>query len=76
MIENGTENVPFETEDVEAHLRVRYADGPGQDDAADADDTEGHIRVYVDGPDEDDVEGHVQPPRGDDTDHIHSIMRY
>ena len=21
---------------------------------------------------EDDVEGHVQPPRGDDTDHLHS----
>jgi hypothetical protein len=21
---------------------------------------------------EDDVEGHVQPPRGDDTDHVHS----
>lgn len=24
---------------------------------------------------EDDVEGHVQPPRGDDTDHVHSIIR-
>jgi hypothetical protein len=29
----------------------------------------------VDGPDEDDVEGHVQPPRGDDTDHVHSLVR-
>jgi hypothetical protein len=24
--------------------------------------------------DEDDVEGHIQPPRGDDTDHVHSIV--
>ena len=23
---------------------------------------------------EDDVEGHVQPPRGDDTDYLHSIV--
>jgi hypothetical protein len=35
-------------------------------------DTEGHFMMQVDGPDEDDVEGHVQPPRGDDTDHLHS----
>jgi hypothetical protein len=40
------------------------------------DDTEGHLRLsQVDGPDEDDVEGHVQPPRGDDTDHVHSLLR-
>jgi hypothetical protein len=24
---------------------------------------------------EDDVEGHVQPPREDDTDHVHSLVR-
>ena len=24
--------------------------------------------------DHDDVEGHIQPPRGDDTDHVHSIV--
>ena len=35
-------------------------------------DTEGHFIRMIDGPDEDDVEGHVQPPRGDDTDHLHS----
>ena len=34
-------------------------------------DVEGHLYYAVDGPDED-VEGHVQPPRGDDTDHLHS----
>jgi hypothetical protein len=34
-------------------------------------DTEGHLVRLIDGPDED-VEGHVQPPRGDDTDHLHS----
>jgi hypothetical protein len=34
-------------------------------------DTEGHLLRLIDGPDED-VEGHVQPPRGDDTDHLHS----
>jgi hypothetical protein len=34
-------------------------------------DTEGHLRLFsMGGPDEDDVEGHVQPPRGDDTDHV------
>jgi hypothetical protein len=39
-------------------------------------DTEGHVRAaQVDGPDSDDVEGHVQPPRGDDTDHVHSLAR-
>jgi hypothetical protein len=40
-------------------------------------DLEGHrIILSVDGPDDqDDVAGHVQPPRGDDTDHIHSLMR-
>jgi hypothetical protein len=38
-------------------------------------DTEGHIARQIDGPDQDDVEGHVQPPRGDDTDHVHSIVR-
>jgi hypothetical protein len=31
--------------------------------------------AVTDGLDEDDVEGHVQPPRGDDTDHVHSIVR-
>jgi hypothetical protein len=36
------------------------------------DDVEGHLIRMIDGPDEDDVEGHVQPPRGDDTDHLHS----
>ena len=40
------------------------------------DDNEGHFRVaQVEGPDEDDVEGHVQPPRGDDTDHVQSLNR-
>jgi hypothetical protein len=40
------------------------------------DETEGNLRLsQVAGPDEDDVEGHVQPPRGDDTDHLHSIVR-
>jgi hypothetical protein len=40
------------------------------------DDTDSHFRVaQVDGPDEDDVEGHVQPPRGDDTDHLHSLVK-
>ena len=38
------------------------------------DDVEGHLVLQVDGSDEDDVEGHVQPPRGDDTDHLHSIV--
>ena len=36
-------------------------------------DVEAHSVYDVDG-DEDDVEGHVQPPRGDDTDHLHSIV--
>jgi hypothetical protein len=35
-------------------------------------DVEGHLHSFIDGPDSDDVEGHVQPPRGDDTDHVHS----
>lgn len=26
-------------------------------------------------PEDEDVEGHVQPPRGDDTDHVHSLYR-
>jgi hypothetical protein len=44
------------------------------------DDVEGHLEQrppLVDGlvEDEDDVEGHVQPPRGDDTDHLHSLLR-
>jgi hypothetical protein len=39
-------------------------------------DTEARVRLaQVDGPDADDVEGHVQPPRGDDTEHVHSIAR-
>jgi hypothetical protein len=39
------------------------------------DDVEGHLEQrppLVDGIVEDDVEGHVQPPRGDDTDHLRS----
>jgi hypothetical protein len=36
-------------------------------------DVEAHRVPRIDGPDEDDVEGHVQPPRGDDTDHVHSL---
>jgi hypothetical protein len=39
------------------------------------DDVEVHDRTptsRLDGPHEDDVEAHVQPPRGDDTDHLHS----
>ena len=42
------------------------------------DDVEGHLEQrppLVDGIAEDDVEGHVQPPRGDDTDHVHSLLR-
>jgi hypothetical protein len=42
------------------------------------DDVEGHLEQrppLVDGLVEDDVEGHVQPPRGDDTDHVHSFAR-
>ncbi|HET8663726.1 MAG TPA: hypothetical protein VFM08_05360 [Nocardioides sp.] len=42
------------------------------------DDVEGHLEKrppLVDGATEDDVEGHVQPPRGDDTDHVHSVVR-
>ena len=42
------------------------------------DDVEGHLDQrppLVDGITEDDVEGHVQPPRGDDTDHVHSLLR-
>jgi|1186.fasta_scaffold609237_2 hypothetical protein len=35
------------------------------------DDVEGQVSYRIDAPD-DDVEGHVQPPRGDDTDHLHS----
>ncbi|HET6166792.1 MAG TPA: hypothetical protein VGK78_00955 [Nocardioides sp.] len=42
----------------------------------DADDVEGHLMYQVDGPEDDDVEGHIQPPRGDDSDHVHSIVRY
>jgi hypothetical protein len=40
------------------------------------DDTEGHLQgsPVIEGL-EDDVEGHVQPPRGDDTDHLQSIVR-
>ena len=41
------------------------------------DDVEGHLEQrppLVDGIVEDDVEGHVQPPRGDDTDHLHSFL--
>ena len=38
-------------------------------------DVEAHQIYQVDATDEDDVEGHVQPPRGDDTDHLHSIVR-
>jgi hypothetical protein len=37
-----------------------------------AEDVEGHRNLRADGLAEDDVEGHVQPPRGDDTDHLHS----
>jgi hypothetical protein len=42
------------------------------------DDVEAHLEQrppLVDSAVEDDVEGHVQPPRGDDTDHVHSIIR-
>jgi hypothetical protein len=39
----------------------------------DTDDVEAHRMYMVDGPD-DDVEGHIQPPRGDDSDHVHSIV--
>ena len=38
-------------------------------------DVEGHLEQrppLVDGVAEEDVEGHVEPPRGDDTDHLHS----
>jgi hypothetical protein len=31
-------------------------------------------RVPPAGLEDDDVEGHVQPPRGDDTDHVHGIV--
>jgi hypothetical protein len=34
-------------------------------------DVEVHRTLTIDGPDEG-VEAHVQPPRGDDTDHLHS----
>jgi hypothetical protein len=36
-------------------------------------DVDGHLVAVTDGPDEDDVEAHIQPPRGDDTDHVHSL---
>jgi hypothetical protein len=36
------------------------------------DDVEGHRMAAIDGPDEDDVEAHSPPPRGDDSDHLHS----
>ena len=40
---------------------------------------QGHEFVsQIEDPDTDeteDVEGHVQPPRGDDTDHVHSLLR-
>jgi hypothetical protein len=38
----------------------------------DVDGHDGTPTSQLDGPHEDDVEGHVQPPRGDDTDHLHS----
>ena len=42
------------------------------------DDVEAHLEQrppLVDSAVEDDVVGHVHPPRGDDTDHVHSIIR-
>jgi hypothetical protein len=68
MSEQGNEFDPQsnQDEDVEGH-RIRQVDGPDED-------VEGHRIRQVDGPDED-VEGHVQPPRGDDTDHVQSLNR-
>jgi hypothetical protein len=49
-------------------------------DGLEVEDVTGHLHQrppLVDGAVEDveDVEGHVQPPRGDDTDHVRSIVR-
>jgi hypothetical protein len=41
-------------------------------DGPDEDDVRAHLYLAIDGPDEDDVEAHIQPPRGDDSDHLHS----
>ncbi|HEY2878150.1 hypothetical protein [Nocardioides sp.] len=70
MSEQGTEFDPpiNQDDDVEGH-RHHQVEGP------DDDDVEGHRHHQVEGSDDDDVEGHVQPPRGDDTDHVHSINR-
>lgn len=66
MNENTTEYQIEVGDDVEGH-RILSIDGP------DEDDVEGHRGLtMIDGPDEDDVEAHIQPPRGDDTDHLHS----
>jgi len=57
MTENINENTTGPDDDVEGH-RVRHA--PVDE------------RVRPGLVEDDDVEGHVQPPRGDDTDHLHS----
>lgn len=54
-----------------------------RDDLATDDDVLGHHAPTLSAPggaqgladeDEDDVEAHIQPPRGDDTDQLHSII--
>jgi hypothetical protein len=69
MTEQGAESSSTETEDVEGHRNLMAGiEGPDED-------VEGHLEQrppLVDGVAEEDVEGHVEPPRGDDTDHLHS----
>jgi hypothetical protein len=66
MNENTENLCRIEVEDdVEGH-RMAAIDGP------DEDDVRAHLYLAIDGPDADDVEAHIQPPRGDDSDHLHS----
>jgi hypothetical protein len=44
----------------------------GAEFTIEVEDVEAHRMVTIDGPDEDDVEAHIQPPRSDDSDHLHS----